>query len=278
MQTLNPAELGLAFQPVKLQGLAAASGSTDFTGLFIGFSFFLILAATILIGLLFRLAIEQRVTHWGLLGAIGFSPRQLRRMMLLEGGLLALCGGLLGIPLAIGYALLMIYGLTTWWVEAIGTKDLSLALQPQSLIIGLLIAWIASGLAILWGVRQLQLVSPREQLMGVIEKSVSLEVQRRKGRRARIKSIISAAIAIILIGASLAGLIPSSEAFSGLGWPVVVFFLAGMLLLSASIWHLSSRLEADHATAVRGHVLRRWPGSACETPRGKNLAACSRPA
>ncbi|MBL8850910.1 MAG: hypothetical protein JNG89_14625, partial [Planctomycetaceae bacterium] len=61
LTTLTPAETGLAFQPVKYQGLQAAAGTTDFAGLFIGFSFFLILSAAILIGLLFRLNVEQRL-------------------------------------------------------------------------------------------------------------------------------------------------------------------------------------------------------------------------
>ena len=74
LKQLKPAELGLSFQPVKYQGLQASSGSTDFGGLFIGFSFFLILSAVILIGLLFRLGIERRAANVGLLLATGFSP------------------------------------------------------------------------------------------------------------------------------------------------------------------------------------------------------------
>ncbi len=253
MQNLNPALLGLAFQPVKAQGLAAAAGATDFTGLFVGFSFFLILAATILIGLLLRLGIEQRVRHWGLLGAVGFSPRSVHRLMLAEGGLLAALGAFLGIPLAIGYAQLMIVGLTTFWYGAVRTTDLFLSVQPQSLVIGLLVALIAAGLAIVWGIRQLRAVSTREQLSGIVEPAISVEAQRRRGHQAARNTVLAAGLALAMIAASLAGLVPSSEAFSGLGWPVVVFFAAGMLLLAASLWALSAWLQADTATAVRGH-------------------------
>src|SRR5882672_4777065 len=45
---------GFQFQPVREQALAAASQSQDFGGLFIGFSFFLIGAALILMALLFQ--------------------------------------------------------------------------------------------------------------------------------------------------------------------------------------------------------------------------------
>lgn len=253
MRTFDPAALGLAFQPVKAQGLAAARGSTDFTGLFVGFSFFLILAATILIGLLLRLGIEQRVRHWGLLAAIGFTPRQLMRLMLLEGGLLAVIGGLIGMPLAIGYAGLMIHGLTTWWIGAIGTRDLFLDVQVASLLNGLAVSLIAAGLAILWGSRQVQRLSTREQLSGVVERAASDREQRQSSRRSGKFAAMAAMFAALMIAASLAGLVPSSEAFSGLGWPVIVFFLAGVLLLASSLWFLSGQLQSDRAAAVRGH-------------------------
>src|SRR5262249_50781429 len=42
---LEPAALGMKFLPVKRLGLTAASGTTPFDGLFLGFSFFLIAAA-----------------------------------------------------------------------------------------------------------------------------------------------------------------------------------------------------------------------------------------
>ncbi len=44
----------MSFRPVREEGLRAASGATDFAGLFIGFSFFLIVSAGLLVGLLFR--------------------------------------------------------------------------------------------------------------------------------------------------------------------------------------------------------------------------------
>ena len=52
---LDPAQLGLAFQPVRDQALAAARQSMDFGQLFIGFSFFLIAAALLLMAMLFVL-------------------------------------------------------------------------------------------------------------------------------------------------------------------------------------------------------------------------------
>src|SRR5206468_191218 len=84
---------GMVFRPVKYQQLAASSGSTDFAGLFIGFSFFLLIAAVMLVAMLFRLSVEQRSRQLGLLSACGFAPSQLRNLCLKEGLLLAVIGG-----------------------------------------------------------------------------------------------------------------------------------------------------------------------------------------
>ena len=67
LKTLTPDKTRMEFQPVKYVGVSAAVGSNDFSQLFLGFSFFLILAAALLVGLVFRLGIERRGTSIGLL-------------------------------------------------------------------------------------------------------------------------------------------------------------------------------------------------------------------
>ena len=65
----------MTFLPVKAQGLAASAGTTPFEALFLGFSFFLIAAAVMLIALLFQLGIEQRASELGTLAAVGIGRR-----------------------------------------------------------------------------------------------------------------------------------------------------------------------------------------------------------
>ena len=60
--------------------MRAGAGATDFSMLFIGFSMFLIASAALLVGLLFRLGVEQRAREMGLLLATGFSVAAVRRM------------------------------------------------------------------------------------------------------------------------------------------------------------------------------------------------------
>ncbi|HUQ69026.1 MAG TPA: FtsX-like permease family protein, partial [Planctomycetaceae bacterium] len=250
LRTVNPDTLGMAFQPVKQQGLQAASGSTDFTGLFIGFSFFLILAAVILVGLLFRLAVEQRVRQWGLLAAVGLSPREIAWLMLGEGALLVLLGGVLGGFAAVEYAQLMLYGLKTWWIGAIGTRFLILDVKPLSVAIGVVAAALTSLIAVAWGLWQLRGVSLREQLPGVSE--CDDDGRPRSSRGVRYRAIGSLAAALAMIVGVMTGLIPQREAFSGFSWQIVVFFLAGMLCLASGLWGLSAWLQGDTALAVRG--------------------------
>ena len=87
---INAARVGMVFQPVKAQGLRAGAGATqDFSMLFIGFSMFLIVSAALLVGLLFRLGVEQRTQEMGLLLATGFTVAAVRRRLLGEGAVLA---------------------------------------------------------------------------------------------------------------------------------------------------------------------------------------------
>ena len=245
LKNLNAAEVGLQFQPVKAIGLMAASGTTPFAGLFFGFSLFLIIAAMILIGLLFRLGIEQRVRDLGLLGAIGFTASQVRRQMLIEGIFIAVAGGLIGSVLAVGYAKVMIYGLTHWWVDAVGTKNLILEVWPPSLAIGFLIAVVAAVFSIWWSLRQLKQLSLREQLAGVTEQELDVKAQQVRGQKVMRRAIICTVLAGVLIATVVIGLVPAIAAFFGIG----------ILLLIATLSFLSAWLQLDGGVAVKGSGL-----------------------
>ena len=89
-------DVGLGIQPIKQRGVMAASGTTPFSGLFVGFSFFLIGSATILIGLLFRLGIERRGRSIGLMTALGLTRRDVMRLHVGEGLVVVVVAGGLG--------------------------------------------------------------------------------------------------------------------------------------------------------------------------------------
>src|SRR5205823_5241799 len=82
LANLQPAAVGLTFDPVRERALKAATESQDFGGLFLGFSFFLVLAALLLMALLFQFGLEQRVVEIGTLLSVGFAPRRVRGLFL----------------------------------------------------------------------------------------------------------------------------------------------------------------------------------------------------
>jgi len=243
LKNLSPAEIGLSFQPVKSIGLLAAKGSNDFSGLFIGFSLYLIVSALILIGLLFRLGIEQRVRDLGLLGAVGLTPRQVGRQMLSEVLVTILIGGLVGTVTAVGYAQAMIYGLTHWWVDAVGTRELIISVSPLTLLMGLAITVIAAALSVWWSLRQLKRLSLRDQLSGVVEPQVDVATQHRGAKSSRRRAIVCSIVALILMAMTAIGLVPAAAAFFGVG----------VLLLVVSMSFLSVWLQNEHGIGVTGH-------------------------
>ncbi len=137
LQMIKPEEIGYQFLSLQAEGLQSAKGSTDFSLLFSSLSFFIIYAAATLVSLIFAIGVSQRSREIGILHAVGYRLRKIRRHFLLEGITIAFIGSILGCLLAIGYAQLMIYGLKTWWLPAIGTPFIDLYVSGWSLLIGI---------------------------------------------------------------------------------------------------------------------------------------------
>ena len=126
----HAASAGLVVQPVRAQALAASRGSTDFGEYFTYFSFFIVVSGLLLSGLFFKLGLEQRVREVGLLFALGFTPSRVRRLLGAEGLALAAIGAVVGMAGAVLFGAAILYGLRTWWVDAVGTTRLTLAVAP----------------------------------------------------------------------------------------------------------------------------------------------------
>ena len=230
--TLKPEELGLRFEPVREQALKAAEQSQDFGGLFIGFSLFVIVAALLLMALLFQFSLEQRVAEIGTLLALGFTPKQVRRLFLREGVALAFIGGTLGALGGIGYAKGMLHGLTTIWRDAVGGSTLKFFVTPQTLVIGLFASTLVAAFT-LWLALRKQAKQPARVLLAGEE--AGLQTMNSASKRGR-----------GLIFACFAGI----GAVSLIAWPVAkgdasnagAFFGAGALLLVAGLGLVNVRL------------------------------------
>ncbi|HBN76465.1 MAG TPA: hypothetical protein DD473_11725 [Planctomycetaceae bacterium] len=252
VQTLVPQQFGMVILPVKQQGLQAAQGTQDFTGLFIGFSFFVIAAAAVLISLLFRLGIETRVQQTGLYSAVGMSKGAVHRLLLSEGVLVAIVGIVIGMMLGVLYAELMIYGLTTWWRGAIGTSFLQVYVQPASLAIGGSIAFFVALPGMWLGLRQLLKLSAKDRLHGVLSSESSAAVNRSSGGYKLWSGIVCLVIAIGLVLGILLGVTPKTEAFGGFNWHIVSFFAGGFLSLIGSLLLYVVLLRNSTQRSLRG--------------------------
>lgn len=246
LDKIRPEQVGLVFQPVKADGLAAATGSTDFSALFIGFSLFLIASAALLVGLLFRLGVEQRASEIGVLLAAGYPISAVRRRFMREGGLIAGIGGLIGLGGSIIYAWLLMAGLRTWWLAAVGTPFLALHINPLSLVLGYLIALVVILFSIGWTVRQLGRVPIPMLIAG--GSSVDRLSSQSSGVRARSQILAFASLGIAL-ALTVFALASGTTASTGL------FFGSGVLLLVAGLSFFSIWLRLGRRTASSPKVV-----------------------
>jgi len=226
LKTVNPASVGLFFQPVRQSGIKAGGGSTDFGSLFLGLSMFLIIAALILTSLIFVFGVEKRSGQIGTLLAVGFSPKLVRRLLLIESGILAVLGAIIGSVAALLYTRIMIYGLATAWQSAVTGSTIRFYAKPTTLFAGAFGAIIVSLIAI-WLTLRKQVSRPaRELLAGNPEWQFFGAKRISKGKIGfgiAITATIGATVLLVVIGTG------DSSAVS------TAFFGAGALLLIAGL-------------------------------------------
>ncbi|MFO1461565.1 MAG: ABC transporter permease, partial [Verrucomicrobiota bacterium] len=133
---LRPADLGMVWQPVAEMARKGAATGQDFGGLFIGFSFFLIVASLLLTSMLFQFALDLRLQETGILLALGWPPRRVRRVLFREGLGVAAIGTLAGALLGIAYARGILWGLNTLWSQAVAGESLFLDVRVGTVLGG----------------------------------------------------------------------------------------------------------------------------------------------
>lgn len=238
-QTLDPSLIGFQAIPVRDEGLAASRGATNFGEYFLYFSFFLVVSALLLTTLFFKFGIEQRAREIGTLQAIGFSDSVVRKLFLAEGILLAVIGSLLGLAGAVGYAALLMYGLRTWWVDAVGTTSLVLHISWLWMAIGAVGGVLAAVICIYFTLRRLGRSSTRSLLAGSLTRP---RITADKRGRAFLLAVVFSVAGASLLVAGFAGIIPQIAAFFG----------GGVVLLVAGICYLSAWLGRRELKAIRG--------------------------
>lgn len=235
---LDPAAVGLKFEPVRDRALKAVEQSQDFGGLFIGFSCFLIAAALALMWLLFQFSVEQRSTEVGTLLALGFTPRQVRRLLLSEGIALACLGGVLGVFAGTWYARAMVHGLSTIWRDAVGASSLRYFAEPGTIAGGALAGGCVAAITIWFALRRQARQPARVLLSGAGEEGGSKGEDGEGRAGAPVAGwLIGTASTVAALGLVAFALATDQTTRAGL------FFGAGALLLTAGLGFSSAMLR-----------------------------------
>jgi ABC-type lipoprotein release transport system permease subunit len=133
---VSPGSIGLAFSAVRADALSATSHGVDFGQLFLGLGFFLVAAALVLTVLLSLLSVDQRAGDIGTLAALGWTRGRIRALVAAESAVVALAGGLIGVPLGVAFHRAVLVGLRTAWHDAVRTPTLLPRIEPASLAAG----------------------------------------------------------------------------------------------------------------------------------------------
>ncbi|MDP6544791.1 MAG: FtsX-like permease family protein [Phycisphaerae bacterium] len=218
-QKLTPGEVGLIFSDVAGQAEAAASEALDFGQLFLGLSMFLVGAAVLLSAMVFALGVRQRTGELGLLLAVGFTQKRVRRLVVTEGAILALIAVAIGLPGGVLYTHMVLGGLTTIWRGAVASAPIDFHASWVTMAIGAVASFAVSMVAILIVLRR----QFRREVRSLLDNISATPPTRRARGLLGTPSFLTALGCILAGGACLATI--GSQAGG--------FFAAGFLLLVA---------------------------------------------
>jgi ABC-type antimicrobial peptide transport system permease subunit len=236
---LTPASGGIVVEDVRQRLLAASRGGTDFGGLFLGFSLFLIVSALLLVGLMFRLNVERRAKDVGGFLAAGYTPRAVLRMLLAEGLIVSAVGALVGVGVAVLYSRLLLTVITDLWPDPTVRTFLQPHTSVSSAALGFVLTLLMTGLTIWLAVRKLVRVAPPTLLRGQVDVQEPETATRRTWGTVLLVGCLVAAVAALCGGAFVTN--PDFRALS--------FFAGGGLLFAAGLILVRRWLTATHSLA-----------------------------
>ena len=237
VNSLHMGDAGLVIRDFGTEAGAAAQGSVDFGGLFVGLSLFLIAAALVFAALLFIFMIERRASQVGLLMALGWTQKQVRRALLCEAGVIAALGSVLGLLGGVAYTKAALAGLNGVWGGATVGLKLVFAARTQTIAIALVSSFAVSMLTLWWASRKLFRTAPGALLAGT---GMTTSSSRRKPRFWRDWRFIAAVSLIGAVGLGFAGTkAKDAEELGGM------FFGAGTMLMFAVLALASGWMKAQ---------------------------------
>jgi ABC-type antimicrobial peptide transport system permease subunit len=168
---------------------------------------------------------EKRTRETGILLAVGIPAKRVCRMLLLEGGLIALTGCVIGGAAGTVYARLILDGLATNWRDAVASATLTYHSSSTAWSIGLLSAFVIAFGTIWCSLRKLNKQTAHELLAGESPENTQTH---KSAKRATVIGSLLAVGAFALV--SIDELTP------------ITFYTAGTMLLLAGLAFASARL------------------------------------
>ncbi|MBN1412150.1 MAG: ABC transporter permease [Spirochaetales bacterium] len=136
INNISPGTAGYQWLDLNKTITGAVDNSIDLGGLFLGLSFFLIAAAAILLILLYRHSLTTRMDEWGLLKATGYPNSTIKKLILTEGLLTAMAGGIIGGFSGILYNRFLLFLLSSFFTGTLYAPALTETVSPIAIITG----------------------------------------------------------------------------------------------------------------------------------------------
>lgn len=224
LEGFNPTSLGFIIEATRSKGFSAAGSGVDFSQLFGGLSFFLLVAGILLTVLLLLLNLESRESQLKTLVVMGIPVKTIRRIMFVESIGVALVGAVAGLGLAVLYNRMVFQALNGVWKDVVRTEMMHMDIRGATLVTGLALTMAISLLALYFPLTRMlkrQFTAHRRERSGI---------SKYNGPRQRIYAfafIIPALVALGLIGSQLIRM----EVVNA-----TLFFAAGGLLLVSAVF------------------------------------------
>jgi len=241
VELLDPALVSLRALSFKGSALKSANSPVDIGGLFIGMSFFLIIASLSLVAMLFSFSMQQINRENALLASLGISEKRIYRWRLVGSAILVTVGSLAAIPLASAYTWGILRFLETIWSQDSVDTLFGFRMSAGTAIGGVMGNIILALVTIWFALRKQSKTQASFRLQQGSQEVEEPEATR--GKWARIAGAGGLAGGIALLALSFMGKLPLQ----------IGYFLVGFCWLVGGLGICSFRLS--HARATIGRSL-----------------------
>jgi len=245
LSAISPAKLGFDWQNLKSVGKHGVANAVDFSGLFFGLSFFVIVAGIFLSGLLYQLHLEQRASEFAVLKSMGYGNNYLRRILMFEALFIMLIAIIIGIGAAFAYSYLIIYALNTVWNNIAGSIQISLSIDTSAILFGALTSIPLNVLVLFFALRKVLKSNLKERLV------------KSDFYASKIKTYLSIGIISLVFGTVIIVFgIKSGGTGVGAFFAAAALFLTGMICLSRVIIQVMPECFTGHGISMLSTALR----------------------